>query len=66
MHGLILVLENPLFTVTTPDGFFTIKNVAEGNYHLKAWANPSLFELKPVAVGKSETTIIDFVLTSEN
>ncbi len=66
MHGLILVLENPFFSVTTPDGIFTIKNIPEGNYHLKAWANPSLFKLKPVIVEKSETTIIDFVLTSEN
>ena len=66
MHGSILVLENPFFTVTSTDGSFMIKNIPEGNYYLKAWASPSLFKIKPVEVGKSETTIIDFVLTSEN
>lgn len=66
MHGLILVWDNPFFAVTSPDGLFTVKNVPEGKYFLKAWANPSLFKSKTVAVRKSEMTIVDFVLTSEN
>ena len=53
-------------TVITPDGSFTIKNVPEGNYHLKTWAHPSLLEVKPVTVEKSEKTLVDFLLTSEN
>src|SRR3990172_2023284 len=31
MHGFILVLENPYFATTTPDGEFSIPNVPDGD-----------------------------------
>jgi plastocyanin len=37
MLGFILVLQNPYFAVTKPDGHFTIPNVPAGQYTLKVW-----------------------------
>jgi len=37
MVAAILVLSNPYFTVTDPDGFFAITGVPEGSYAIRTW-----------------------------
>ncbi|MCH7973126.1 MAG: hypothetical protein IH949_04445 [Bacteroidetes bacterium] len=37
MSAFIIVLENPYFTKTGPDGTFTINDVPEGEYIIKTW-----------------------------
>ena len=39
MHGFILVLDNPYFATTSADGAFSIANVPDGEYTVKAWAS---------------------------
>jgi len=64
MHAFVLVLENPNFGITSQDGSYTIRDVPNGNYSVKAWASPSVNNAK--AVNVSGTTTVDFTLTTEN
>ncbi len=63
MQGLVLVLEHPYFDLTSKQGTYTLKNVPEGTYAIKAWINPTLSEEKSVNVGAGETVNIDFDLS---
>ncbi len=65
MHAYILVLDNPYFAVTDPEGTFTIANVPDGSYTLKAWMNPSVVISKAVAVQGKQTVNLDFTLVAE-
>lgn len=65
MHAYVLVLDNPYFAVTDADGTFTIANVPDGNYTLKAWLNPSVVIAKPVSVQGKQTVNLNFTLVAE-
>jgi plastocyanin len=65
MHAYVLALDNPYFAVTEADGTFTIANVPDGNYTLKAWLNPSVVIAKPVSVQGKQTVNLDFTLVAE-
>ena len=65
MHAYILVLDNPYFTVTDKDGNFTIENVPDGNYTLKAWLSPSVVLAKPVQLEGDKAVSLDFTLVAE-
>ena len=62
MHGVILVLDHPYFSLTTKKGEFEIKNVPEGTYRIKAWANSTFSEENIVTVGQSKA-VVDFNIT---
>lgn len=65
MHAYILVLDNPFFATTEQDGSFTIPNVPDGAYTLKAWLNPSVVISKPVSIHGKQTVNLDFTLVAE-
>jgi plastocyanin len=66
MHAFVLVLENTLFAATSEDGSFTIRDVPEGTYRVKAWMNPSLYETRSITINGNESVSLNFTLTSEN
>ena len=37
MHCVVLVLENPFYAVSDPDGRYVIRGIPAGTYKLKAW-----------------------------
>jgi plastocyanin len=37
MNAFIIVLQNPYFTTTAPDGSFKLTDIPAGSYKLKAW-----------------------------
>lgn len=65
MHAYILVLDNPFFAMTDEEGSFSISNVPDGSYTLKAWLNPSVVISKPVSVQGKQTVNLDFTLVAE-
>ncbi len=65
MHGFILVLDNPYFATTTPDGEFSIPNVPDGNYTIKAWASPTATMTKTVSLAGDKVVNMDFTLTAD-
>jgi plastocyanin len=66
MHGFILVLDNPYFATTSPDGGFSIPNVPDGEYTVKAWASPTATMTKTVSLNGDKTVNMDFTLTAES
>ena len=64
MHGFILVLDNPYFSVTNAGGEFDLANVPDGDYTIKAWANPTTVMTKTVSVAGNRTVNMDFTLTA--
>jgi plastocyanin len=65
MHGFILVLDNPYFATTTPDGEFSIPNVPDGSYTIKAWASPTATMTKTVSMAGDKIVNMDFTLTAD-
>ncbi len=66
MHGFILVLDNPYFATTNPDGGFSIPNVPDGEYTVKAWASPTATMTKTVSLSGDKTVNMDFTLTANS
>ncbi len=64
MHAFVLVLENPYFSVTNAAGEFALANVPDGDYTIKAWANPTTVMTKTVSVAGNRTVNMDFTLTA--
>jgi plastocyanin len=64
MHGFVLVLDNPYFAVTNAGGEFDLANVPDGDYTIKAWANPTTVMTKTVSVAGNRTVNMDFTLTA--
>lgn len=48
MRALILVVDTPHFTVTSPSGEFQLKNLPAGRYVLKAWIDSRTTLERPV------------------
>ncbi|MEE2924434.1 MAG: hypothetical protein VX619_06600 [bacterium] len=64
MQGEILVLDHPYFTKSRPDGYYSMRNIRPGIYHLTAW-HPELPSVtKEVEVNFGETITIDFNLST--
>jgi hypothetical protein len=60
MRAYIGVTTNPLYSVTSKDGVFTITGVPPGDYTLEAWtATFGTQELK-VTVGPKESKTVEF------
>lgn len=64
MHGFVLVLDNPYFAMTNRDGEFSIANVPDGNYTVKAWANPTTVMTKTVSLAGNRVVNMDFTLSA--
>ena len=63
MSAYIVVLENqPYYTVTDENGNFSIEGVPVGSYTLRAWHEAIGEVEKPVAVTAAETTRLDFII----
>jgi plastocyanin len=66
MHGFILVLDNPFFATTNSEGEFSIANVPDGDYTVKAWASPTATMTKTVSLSGDKTVNMDFTLTADS
>jgi plastocyanin len=64
MIGDIYVVPNRYFAVTDKRGSYTIKNVPQGEYTLKAWHIYGGMEMRPVSV-TSQPLEQNFTLTSQ-
>ncbi len=66
MSAFIVVLENqPYYTVTDENGNFSIEGVPVGSYTLRAWHEAIGEVKKPVAVTAAETTRLDFIIAPD-
>ena len=66
MHCVVLVMENPYFTMTDADGNYTISNVPPGTYKLKAWHERLPADEREIVVPTNGVMKADFVLTIKN
>jgi len=64
MEGEILVLDNPYFTKPRDDGYYSMRNLRPGVYHITAWHPEFPPITKEVEVNYGETITIDFNLTT--
>lgn len=62
MSAFIIVLDNPYFTKTGPDGTFTLKNVPIGKYTIKTWHEIFKEKSKEVIVKEGIIAEINFYL----
>lgn len=64
MQGEVLVLDHPYFTKSRADGYYSMRNIRPGIYHVTAW-HPELPSVtKEVEVNFGETITIDFNLST--
>lgn len=63
MEGYVVVLQNPYFATTTPDGKYEIKDVPPGSYQLAVWHDKGKTQPKAVTVDAGKPAVVDFVLT---
>jgi plastocyanin len=54
------VFNNPFFSVTKPDGKFTISNIDAGTYELQAWHEKLGIQKATVTVTGTETKTVNF------
>jgi hypothetical protein len=66
MHCVVLVMENPYFSMTGADGRYFITNVPPGTYKLKAWHERMPADEQVVVVPTNGVVQADFVLTIKN
>lgn len=64
MHGFVLVLDNPYFATTNSNGEFSIANVPDGDYTIKAWASPTATMTKTVSLSGDRIINMDFTLSA--
>ena len=62
MHCVVLVLENPAFTVTNSKGHYALPKIPAGTYRLKAWHERMPSVAKEVIVPESGEVRADFTL----
>ena len=63
MHAVVMVLDHPYFDLTAKDGVYTIPDVPEGTYQIKAWSGPDWTEEKTVTVTAAEPVRVNFDMT---
>jgi plastocyanin len=54
------VFDNPFFSVTKPDGKFTIANLPPGTYEIEAWHEKLGTQKSSVTVGASDSKAVSF------
>ena len=59
MSAIVLVLDNPFFTIPAASGRYTIDDVPAGEYRLVAWHERITPIVRRVRVQAGETTILD-------
>jgi plastocyanin len=62
MEGFVVVLQNPYFAVTDKTGMYSIPNVPEGKYTVKAWNRKFLPVAIDVTVPKTGDASCDITL----
>lgn len=63
MSAFIIILQNPYFAITDPDGKFSIKNIPPGTYKIKTWHEKLREKEQDVTVVEGEINTIDFKLS---
>ena len=63
MSAFIIILQNPYFAITDPDGKFSIKNIPPGTYKIKTWHEKLREKEQDVTVVEEELVTIDFRLS---
>jgi plastocyanin len=63
MSSFIIVLQNPYFALTGPDGIFTIKDVPPGTYTLKTWHQKLKGKKQEVTVIECDSVAVDLELS---
>jgi plastocyanin len=62
MSCIVMVLENPFFSMTNDKGRFTIQNVPPGKYKLKAWHERLPGQSQEITIPETGEVKADFVL----
>lgn len=62
MSAYIVVLENPFFVLTGPDGTFTIPDVPSGEYTISTWHEKLRDSSQKITISDGEITNIDIEL----
>jgi plastocyanin len=60
MNAWIGVLDHPYYSVTSPDGTFTLKGLPPGTYTIEAWHEKLGTQTQTVTVGEKETKDVSF------
>lgn len=63
MSAFVVVLQNPYFALTGPDGIFTIKDVPPGTYTLKTWHQKLKKKKQKVTIIEGDSVAVDFGLS---
>ncbi len=63
MSAFIIILQNPYFAITDPDGKFSIKSIPPGTYKIKTWHEKLREKEQDITVVEGEIVIIDFKLS---
>lgn len=64
MRAVIIVLDNPFFTVTNEQGHYVIDNLPGGQYTMRAWSSANTPPTTwPVSVERNRTTHLDITIT---
>jgi hypothetical protein len=64
MTAYVGIVSHPYFSVSGPDGIFSIAKVPAGTYTIKTWHERFGELTKKVTVKPGATTTIDFAYTS--
>jgi plastocyanin len=62
MVAYIIILENPYFAKTNPDGNFKIENIPPGTYVLKTWHEKMKSPSQEITIAEGEVKEINFEL----
>jgi len=65
MVGYILVLSNPYFAVTDTQGHFTIREIPDGRYVVRAWQRFGPEQQQAMTLAGAKTATVTFELTEE-
>ena len=63
MSAFIIILQNPYFAITDPDGKFSIESIPPGTYKIKTWHEKLREKEQDITVVEGEIVIIDFKLS---
>lgn len=63
MSAFIVILKNPYFTLTGPEGEFTINNIPPGTYTIKTWHEKLKEQKQEITLKQDESKTIKFTLT---
>ena len=64
MAAYVGVLEHPFYSVSRPDGAFSLANLPAGDYVIEAWHEKYGTQIQSVTVGDGETKTIEFTFAT--